>query len=210
MNGIDAGLISLDLPRPHHDDIDNPGARHGSRRRRGMSAVLAWGPALALAGALVVAADITTPHVRHQRDGALLAQIDATGPYTRGMPPVIVTQRRAVAGEQITVLVAGAALGTRREGMCGPVDLRFDGRPVHYAVQYLRFDPSEPDVMSTAAMVVPAGAPIGEHEIELYAPASGIWAGPVCAEGRGPQVSIAVASIIVVRVPPVAAVRPRR
>jgi hypothetical protein len=113
------------------------------------------------------------------------------------MPPMIVTQRQAVAGEQITVLVAGAALGTRREGMCGPVDLRFDGRQVHYAVQYLRLDPSEPDVMSTAAMIVPADASTGEHEIALYAPFSGIWAGPVCAEEDERQASIAVASIIV-------------
>jgi hypothetical protein len=111
---------------------------------------------------------------------------------------MVVTHRHAAPGEQITVLVAGAVLGTRREGMCGLVHLRFDGRPVHHTVQYVRLDPSEPDVTSTATMIVPADAATGEHEIGLYAPLSGIRAAAICAQGRERQASIAVASIIVV------------
>jgi hypothetical protein len=199
MNDIELGLISLDRPRPHHEEIDTRCACHGSRRRRpGISKVLAWGLAVAFAGAVVVAADITIPRVGNQPDDPPLSTIDPTGPDTRGMPPMIVTQRQAVPGEQITVLVAGEVLGIRREGMCGLVDLRFDGRPVHHAVQYVRLDPSEPHVTSAAAVTVPADAVTGAHEIGLYAPFSGVRTGPVCVEERERQAPIAAASVIVV------------
>jgi hypothetical protein len=191
MNDIEAGLISLDRPRPHHDECD---IRRGRLRRRG-STVLEWGLFLALAGVVI---GISTAHVRPQPDGPPPAPIDSTGPHTLWTPPMIVTHRQAVAGEQITVLVAGATVGTRREGGCGVVDLRFDGRPVHHAVRFVRWDPSEPDVTSTAVMIVPADAAIGEHEVGLYAPVPSVRAGAVCAEEPDRQASIAVASIIVV------------
>jgi hypothetical protein len=170
--------------------------------------VLEWSLAVALAGAVVVAAGVNTSRVRHQPDDPPLALIDPTGPHTRAVPPTIATHRQAVAGEQITVLVAGAVLGAGREGMCGIVDLRFDGRPVQYAVQYVRLDSSEAAVTSTAAVIVPAHAATGEHEVGLYAPVPGTRAGAVCAEEPDRQASIAVASVIVVAAgggPPVSA-----
>jgi hypothetical protein len=194
MNEIEVGLISLDSPRPHHDEF---GSRCARLRRRG-SRVIEWGLVVALAGVVGVAASITTTRVRPQPDDPPRAPIDSTGQDTRGIPPMIVTHRQAVAGEQITVLVAGAALGTRREGMCGPLDLRFDGRPALHVVRFVRWDPSHPDVTSTAVMIVPADAATGEHEIGLYAPVPSVRAGAVCAEEPGRQASIAVASIIVV------------
>jgi hypothetical protein len=199
MNDIEAGLISLDRPRTRNE-IDTRGARHGWRRyRQGMSMVLEWGLAAALVAAVVIAADIATTRVRHQSGTPPLASTGPTGPHTRGMAPMIVTHSQAVAGEQITVLVAGAVLGTRGAGMCGVVYLRFDGRPVHHTVQYVRLDPSLPDITSTAAMIVPPDAATGEHEIGLYVPVPlpNVRAGADCAEEREHEASIAEASIIV-------------
>jgi hypothetical protein len=186
MNDIEAGLISLDRPGPRPDDID---ARY-ARRRGGMSRLLAWGLAAMVAGAVAVAAD----RVRHRPDDLTPAPIVPARPDPRGMPATIVTHRQAVAGERITVVVAGAVLGTRHEGWCGFVELRFDARPIHHSAQYVLLDPSEPDVTSTATMTVPADATTGEHTIALYAPFPGIPAGLGCTE----EASIAAVSIAVV------------
>jgi hypothetical protein len=200
INDIEAGLISLDRPRTR-DEVDTRDARHGCRRyRQGMSMVLEWGLAAALFAAVVIAADMATPRVRDQPGAPPLASTDPTGPHTRGMAPMIATHPQAVAGEQITVLVTGVVLGTRGGGMCGVVYLRFDGRPVDHTVQYLRLDPSLPDITSTAAMIVPPDAATGEHEIGLYLPVvlPNVRSGADCAEEREHEASIAVASIIVV------------
>jgi hypothetical protein len=190
---IEAGLISLDRPIPHN--------AIGSRRcRQRIFTMLEWGLAAAIVAAVVVAADIATPRVRYQPGAPPPASIDPTGPHTRGMAPVIVTHPQAAAGEQITVWVTGAVLGNRRGGMCGLVYLRFDGRPVHHTVRHAALDPFEPDITSTAAMIVPADAVTGEHEIGIYVPVPmpNVRAGANCAEEREHEASIAVASVIVV------------
>jgi hypothetical protein len=165
-----------------------------------MSTVLEWVLVAALVAAVVLVADIATVGGRHQAGDPPPASIGPAGPHTRRTAPTIVTHPRAVAGEPITVLVTGAVLGTGPGGMCGLVYLRFDGRPVHHTVQRVRLDPSEPDVTSTAAMIVPAAAAPGKHDIGIYVPVPlpNVRAGADCAEKRAHEASIAVASIIVV------------
>jgi hypothetical protein len=84
--------------------------------------------------------------------------------------------------------------------MCGLVYLRFDGHPVHHTVQHAPLDPYKRDVTSTAAMIVPADATAGVHEVGIYVPVPvpSVRAGADCAEEREREASIAVTSIIVV------------
>lgn len=158
-------------------------------RRRGLpgrlpavSRLLEWGVGIALAGAVLLAAEVTTAPAAQQPDDPPLVTIDPTGPPGEALSPTVVTQRLATAGEQVAVLVVGAVLGASHDGMCGQVELRFDGGPVHHVVRQVRYDRAEPYVTSTAVLTVPADAATGHHEIGLYGPFVGVLAGPICAE----------------------------
>jgi hypothetical protein len=159
-----------------------------------VSRLLEMGVVIALAGAVLLAAKITTAPVAQSDDP--LVTIDPTGGKALS-PPTVVTQRLATAGEQITVLVVGAVLGASHDGMCGQVELRFDGGPVHHLVRQVRYDRVEPYVTSTAVVTVPADAAAGDHEIGLYGPFAGVLSGPICPEAPRHQASVAAISIIV-------------
>jgi hypothetical protein len=177
------------------------GANGPSRRGRPgrlsvVSRLLEMGVVIALAGAVLLAAEITTAPVAQQPDDPRLVAIDPAGGKALS-PPAVVTQRLATAGEQITVLVVGAVLGASHDGMCGQVELRFDGGPVHHLVSQVRYDRVEPYVTSTAVVTVPADAAAGDHQIGLYGPFAGVLSGPICPEAPRHQASIAAISIIV-------------
>lgn len=190
----DLPLISLDrLP-------EAPPSRRGlPRRLPAVSRLLDWGVGVALAGTVLIAADITTAPTPPQPADPSLVTIDPTGPPRKALsPPTVVTQRLATAGEQITVLVVGAALGASRDGMCGHVELRFDGSPVHHVVRQVRYDHVEPYVTSTAVVTVPPDAAAGDHEIGFYGPFAGVLAGPMCPEAPKHQASVAATLLLVV------------
>jgi hypothetical protein len=73
----------------------------------------------------------------------------------------------ASAGEQIIVL------GYAYRGRCGPTELRFDNTPVTHRLNRYLGSP-HPDWIEMFMMLdVPAGAPRGRHEIQLYGPGAG-------------------------------------
>jgi hypothetical protein len=115
----------------------------------------------------------------------------AAAPSTPRASLRLVAPQTAVPGERVTVL----AYRSRR--LCGPAELRFDGRLT--AQKLLRYaGPPDPDYAEMfMAMDVPRSAKPGSHLIELYGPRPGGAAGQLCGDAAEHQARLATTTISV-------------
>jgi hypothetical protein len=101
----------------------------------------------------------------------------------------LVAPQTAVRGERITVV----AYRTRR--LCGPPELRFDGKPTVYGLRAYAGRPSFDYVEMLMTMNVPRSARPGSHMIELYGREQHGPAGALCGDGREHQARLATTRI---------------
>ena len=112
----------------------------------------------------------------------------------------LVAPQNAVPGERLTVLAY-----YRNRLLCGPTQLRFDGKPTaHKLLRYA--GPPNPDYAEMfMVMDVPQSAKPGSHVIELHGPRQGaaqvladpqfLAAGPICGDFREHQARLATTTI---------------
>jgi hypothetical protein len=107
---------------------------------------------------------------------------------------LLVAPQTAVRGERITV----AAYRTRQ--LCGPAELRFDGKPTVYALRAYAGRPTFTYVEMLMTMNVPRSAQPGSHIIELYGRDQGGPAGTRCADVPEHQARLATTTISLNRI----------
>jgi hypothetical protein len=107
---------------------------------------------------------------------------------------LLVAPQTAVRGERITVV----AYRTRR--LCGPPELRFDGKPTVYELRAYAGRPSFDYVEMLMTMNVPRSARPGSHMIELYGREQGGPAGALCGDVREHQARLATTTISINRI----------
>jgi hypothetical protein len=165
-----AELDILDVGAPH-DPRTTP-AHHpaGTHRRIAGGLILT----MALAGALVAT----------HNSGRV--NPSATQPAGQASPPT--THRpEALASAPLlapTVARPGAPIyliGTRRSGMCGTEELRFDGRHAGHRELAIVTGANNTTQLIVMTMAVPATARPGRHEITLYGPLPATH-GPICGD----------------------------
>jgi hypothetical protein len=106
----------------------------------------------------------------------------------------LVAPQTAVRGERITVV----AYRTRR--LCGPPELRFDGKPTVYGLRAYAGRPSFDYVEMLMTMNVPRSARPGSHVIELYGREQGDSAAALCGDVCEHQAQLASTTISINRI----------
>jgi hypothetical protein len=110
------------------------------------------------------------PHTAEPTGGTSMAIASRTTPPGSAVPashPRMITPKTASPGEQIIVLVYAY------RSRCGPTELRFDNAPVTHRLHRYLGSPHPHWIEMFMVLDVPAGAPRGDHEIQLYGPGIG-------------------------------------
>ena len=143
---------------------------HGRLRTAAESALLVTLAAAALA------ANGTSHPTLHTATPTPPAPQAATHPQAQALAtPPLVAPTKATPGEHLYVAA------TRRPGMCGVEEFRFDNRQLAYQVLTVAYLPNSATVR-IMTMTVPATARPGRHEITLYGPMPSTRSGPICAD----------------------------
>jgi hypothetical protein len=181
-----ADQITLGPDRPHHTTT-----RTRSRLRRLLE------PALLIASTGVI---LLTVHATGGEDPPTAAPPTAPSP-SQAAPAEVVAARHAdlrlvapqtaTPGERITVLAY------RNRRLCGPAELRLDGKPVPHQLLAYAGTPNPDYAEMFMTIGVPRSAHPGNHMIELYGPRQGGPAGPLCGDIREHQARLASTTITI-------------
>jgi hypothetical protein len=162
--------------------------------KRRLRRLLEAGLLVASTGVILLAAHATggdgspaTPRTAPTPSPSARAEV---GPLPQALPRLVAFQT-AAPGERVIVLAY------RNRRLCGPAELRFDGRPTPQKLRRYAGPPNPDHVEMFIAMDVPRSAEPGSHVIELYGPRQGGPGGPLCGDVPEHQARLATTTILV-------------